>query len=153
MMRIVKVMPRVLDGDLMKGAGLSASEYTTLMHLSEAPESELRMADLAGATGLSASRMTRLVDGLQSTGLVTKTASSVDARGNVAKLTKRGEAKLKSAWPVHLESVRNHFFNAVDERALEGLASMMTRVADGLDDRADEKRERAEGSEPPILRV
>jgi DNA-binding MarR family transcriptional regulator len=153
MMRIVKVMPRVLDGDLISGAGLSASEYTTLMHLSEAPESELRMADLAGATGLSASRMTRLIDGLQSSGLVTKTASSVDARGNIAKLTRRGEAKLRSAWPVHLESVRNHFFNAVDEEALEGLAIVMTRVADGLDDRSDEKRVRVEGPRPPILRI
>jgi hypothetical protein len=36
-MRIVKVIPRHLDSDLIKGAGLTASEYTTIMHLSEAP--------------------------------------------------------------------------------------------------------------------
>jgi DNA-binding MarR family transcriptional regulator len=135
MMRIIKVMPRALDNDLIKAAGLSASEYTTIMHLSEAPNGELRMADLASATGLSASRMTRLVDGLQSGGLVTKTASSTDARGNVAKLTRRGKAKLRSAWPVHLESVRRHFFDSVGQRALEALLSTMTAVADGLDDR------------------
>jgi DNA-binding MarR family transcriptional regulator len=140
MMRIVKVMPRVLDSDLITGAGLTASEYTTIMHLSEAPNRELRMADLASATGLSASRMTRLVEGLQSSGLVTKTASSVDARGNVAKLTKQGLAKLKSAWPVHLESVRRHFFESVGQSALEQMVKTMSAVADGLDDRTDEKR-------------
>ena len=140
MMRIVKVMPRVLDSDLIRGAGLTASEYTTIMHLSEAPNRELRMADLASATGLSASRMTRLVDGLQSRGLVTKTASSVDARGNVAKLTKQGLAKLRSAWPVHLESVRRHFFEAIGPSALEAMLSTMSAVAGGLDDRTDEKR-------------
>jgi DNA-binding MarR family transcriptional regulator len=140
MMRIVKVMPRVLDSDLIRGAGLTASEYTTIMHLSEAPNRELRMADLASVTGLSASRMTRLVDGLQSSGLVTKTASSVDARGNVAKLTKQGLAKLRSAWPVHLESVRRHFFEAIGQSALEGMVRTMSAVADGLDDRTDEKR-------------
>jgi DNA-binding MarR family transcriptional regulator len=138
MMRIIKVMPRVLDSDLVKGAGLTASEYTTIMHLSEAPNRELRMADLANATGLSASRMTRLVDGLQLSGLVTKKSSSVDARGNVAKLTGRGAAKLRSAWPVHLESVRRHFFESVDPSALEGIMNIMTGVASGLE--ADDRR-------------
>src|SRR6202142_4671113 len=111
LMRIVKVLPRHLDSDLVRGAGLTASEYTTIMHLSEAANRELRMADLAAATDLSASRMTRLVDDLQSRGLVTKTVSASDARGNVARLTARGMAKLKSSWPVHLASVRSRFFD------------------------------------------
>src|SRR6202161_1729442 len=113
-MRIVKVLPRHLDSDLIRDAGLTASDYTTIMHLSEAPNRELRMADLASATDLSASRMTRLVDDLQLRGLVAKTTSSTDARGNVAKLTPRGMAKLKSAWPVHLVSVRRRFFDCID---------------------------------------
>ena len=92
-MRIVKVIPRHLDSDLIRGTGLTASEYTTIMHLSEAPNRELRMADLASATDLSASRMSRLVDTLQSQGLVTKTASSSDARGNVARLTSSGHGQ------------------------------------------------------------
>src|ERR1700733_2745641 len=74
-MRIVQVLPRHLDSDLIHGAGVSASDYTTLMHLSEAPNRELRMSDLASATGLSASRMTRLVDDLQTRALVNKAAS------------------------------------------------------------------------------
>ena len=105
-MRILKVLPRHLDSDLIRGAGVSASEYTTIMHLSEAPNRELRMSDLASATGLSASRMTRLVDDLQHVLLVSKVASSTDARGNVARLTTRGMAKLRAAWPVHVASVR-----------------------------------------------
>src|SRR5580700_4951555 len=125
-MRIVKVLPRHLDSDLMHGIGLSASDYTTLMHLSEAPNRESRMADLASATGLSASRMTRLVDDLQSRGLMTKTASSSDARGNVAGLTPRGMAKLRAAWPVHLASVRRRFFDCLDPEALEGVAKALT---------------------------
>ena len=53
----------------------------------EAPGRELRMTDLANASALSASRMTRLVDALQTRGLVTKRTSPKDGRGNVAKLT------------------------------------------------------------------
>lgn len=133
-MRIVKALPRHLDSDLVRGAGLSASEYTTIMHLSEAPNRELRMSDLASATGLSASRMTRLVDDLQSRSLVTKVASSTDARGNVAGVTPRGMAKLRAAWPVHLESVRTRFFDHIDAASVKILAHEMSVVADQLED-------------------
>jgi len=142
-MRIVKVIPRHLDSDLIRGVGLTASEYTTIMHLSEAPNRELRMADLANATDLSASRMTRLVDDLQARGLVTKTASSSDARGNVARLTPRGMAKLKSAWPVHLASVRRCFFDCIDAAAVEGVAKALAEVAVHLEDTSAEPRVRS----------
>jgi DNA-binding MarR family transcriptional regulator len=142
-MRIIKVVPRHLDSDLIRGAGLTASDYTTIMHLSEAPNRELRMADLANATDLSASRMTRLVDDLQSRGLVTKTASSADARGNVARLTPRGMAKVKSAWPVHLASVRHRFFDCIDAAAVEGVAKALAEVAAHLEDTTSEPRPRS----------
>src|SRR6202142_588363 len=134
LMRIVKVLPRHLDSDLVRGAGLTASEYTTIMHLSEAANRELRMADLASATDLSASRMTRLVDDLQARGLVTKTASSSDARGNVAKLTPKGMAKLKGAWAVHLASVRRRFFDSMDAADIERVAKALGDVAAHLED-------------------
>jgi DNA-binding MarR family transcriptional regulator len=133
-MRIVKVLPRHLDNDLVRGVGLTASEYTTIMHLSEAPKRELRMADLATATDLSASRMTRLVDELQTRGLVTKKVSSADARGNVAKLTPQGMAKLKTAWRVHLASVRRRFFDSMDAAAVHEVAKALTDVADHLEE-------------------
>src|ERR1700752_4592512 len=106
LMRIVLSLPRRLDSDLVRAVGITANEYTTLMCLSEAPGRELRMADLANAAALSASRMTRLVDDLQTRALVTNRASPEDGRGNVARLTPAGFAKLKAAWPVHLASVR-----------------------------------------------
>src|SRR5580658_7205843 len=142
-MRIVKVIPRHLDSDLIRGAGLTASEYTTIMHLSEAPNRELRMADLAGATDLSASRMTRLVDDLQSRGLVAKTASASDARGNVARLTRRGTAKLKSAWPVHLASVRSRVLDCIDTSAVEAVAKAWAEVAVHLEETPAEPRVRS----------
>src|SRR6476469_1177460 len=105
-MRIVLSLPRRLDADLVRTMGITANEYTTLMCLSEAAARELRMTDLANAAALSASRMSRLVDDLQSRGLVTKRTSAGDARGKVAKLTPAGLSKLKKAWPTHLASVR-----------------------------------------------
>ncbi len=134
LMRIVQSLPRRLDSDLVRTAGVTANEYTTLMCLSEAPDRELRMAELANAAALSASRMTRLVDDLQSRGLVTKRASSDDGRGNVAKLTPAGVTKLKRAWPVHLASVRERVFDHVDPATVRRAAKALSDVAAQLED-------------------
>lgn len=133
LMRIVLALPRRLDGDLVAAVGITANEYTTLMCLSEAHGRELRMADLANAAALSASRMTRLVDDLQARGLVTKRASAEDGRGNIAKLTPAGLAKLKKAWPAHLASVRDRVFDHVDPGTVTDAAHALSEIAARLD--------------------
>lgn len=134
LMRIVLSLPRRLDGDLLRTAGITANEYTTLMCLSEAPRRELRMADLANAAALSASRMTRMVDDLQVRGLVTKRSSTEDGRGNIAKLTPAGLAKLKKAWPVHLASVRDRVFDHVSPATAAKAAQALSEIAGHLDE-------------------
>ena len=133
MMRIVLALPRRLDADLVRTVGMTANEYMTLMCLSEAPDRELRMSDLAHAAALSASRMTRLVDDLQSRGLVTKRTSAQDARGNVAKLTPAGLARLKKAWPTHLASVRDRVFDHVDPGTVTEAAQALSKIAEQLE--------------------
>ncbi len=133
LMRIVITLPRRLDYDLVHSVGVTANEYTTLMCLSEAPGRAMRMTELANAAALSGSRMTRLVDDLQARGLVTKRTSSDDARGNVAKLTPAGVAKLKKAWPTHLASVRSQVFDHVDPRAVELAAGALAQIAARLE--------------------
>jgi DNA-binding MarR family transcriptional regulator len=133
LMRIVLALPRRLDSDLVRTVGITANEYTTLMCLSEAHGRELRMADLANAAALSASRMTRLVDDLQARGLVTKRASAEDGRGNVARLTPAGLAKLKQAWPAHLASVRDRVFDLVDPGTVTDAARALSEIAARLD--------------------
>lgn len=136
LMRIVLTLQRHLHSDMVRATGLTASEYKVLMNLSEAPNRQLRMADLAVATGMSASRTTRLVDDLQARGLVTKRASAADGRSNLAELTSQGLAKLRSAWPAHLASVRRHVFDPIDPDTLPNAAKALEAVANQLDDRA-----------------
>lgn len=133
MMRIVLALPRRLDADLVRTVGMTANEYMTLMCLSEAPNRELRMSDLAKAAALSASRMTRLVDDLQARGLVTKRTSAQDARGTVAKLTPAGLARLKKAWPTHLASVRDRVFDHVDPGTVTEAAQALSKIAEQLE--------------------
>jgi DNA-binding MarR family transcriptional regulator len=136
LMRIVIVLPRYLDRDMVQAVGMTANEYTTIMILSEAPNREMRMADLANASGLSASRMTRLVDDLVSRGFIIKRASSVDGRGNVAKLTPKGMAKLKAAWPAHLASVRERVLDHLDPDAVASAALVLDVLAKTAESRS-----------------
>jgi DNA-binding MarR family transcriptional regulator len=133
-MRIVLSLPRHLHDDMVRSTGLTASEYTVIMNLSEAPNRQLRMVDLAGATGLSASRTTRLVDELQSRGFVAKRASSADGRSNLAELTSLGLTKLRSAWPAHVASVRRRVLDHIPDGCFAKTAKALEAVAANFDD-------------------
>ena len=132
LMRIIVALPRSLDDDLLRSTGLSLTEYVVLMNLSEAENQELRMADLALATALSASRITRVVDALQSRGQVVKRRFEGDARGNVATLTPEGLKRLEAAYPIHLASARKRVMDLLDGRSLPAMARQFEAVADKL---------------------
>lgn len=133
LMRVIISLPRSLDDDLLRSTGLTLTEYVVLMNLSEAENQELRMADLASATALSASRITRVVDALQNRGQVVKRRYEGDARGNVATLTPEGLKRLQSAYPVHLASARKRVMDHLDGRSLPAMVRQFEAVVEKLD--------------------
>ncbi|MFE9606181.1 MarR family winged helix-turn-helix transcriptional regulator [Streptomyces hokutonensis] len=133
LMRVIVALPRSLDDDLLRATGLTLTEYVVLMSLSEAENQELRMADLASATALSASRITRVVDALQSRGQVVKRRYEGDARGNVATLTPDGMKRLQAAYPVHLASARKRVMDHLDGRSLSAMVRQFETVVDKFD--------------------
>jgi len=88
--RLIVVAPRLLDDDLQRDAQMGLSEYTVLVHLSEAPDSTLRVAQLADLAYLSGSRVTRLVDQLALEGLVEKDVPSTIVAVSRSGSPKRG---------------------------------------------------------------
>ncbi|MGX9883053.1 MarR family winged helix-turn-helix transcriptional regulator [Streptomyces sp. NPDC002276] len=130
--RLLVTLPRALDEDLLRSTGLSLTQYTVLMHLSETDGTGLRMTDLATATGLSASRITRLVETLRAEGLVMKRPHSTDARGSMAVLTEAGWRRLRGAYPAHLASARRRVIDRLDPALVDQLAEELRAVADPL---------------------
>ena len=133
LMRVIVALPRSLDDDLLRATGLTLTEYVVLMSLSEAENQELRMADLAAATALSASRITRVVDALQSRGQVVKRRYEGDARGNVATLTPEGLKRLEAAYPIHLASARKRVMDHLDGRSLSAMVRQFETVVGKFD--------------------
>ncbi|MFD3457400.1 MarR family winged helix-turn-helix transcriptional regulator [Streptomyces sp. NPDC058691] len=127
--RVMLVLPRVVDNDLVREAGLPLSEYTPLMHLSEAPETRLRMSELADACNLSLSGMTRVVIRLEKQGWVQRVKCDDDGRGWNAVLTDGGLARLEQAWPAFLATVRQHLVDHFDGHDLTSLTAALRKVA------------------------
>ncbi len=130
--RAALTVPRALDADLLVGQGMSLSDYTALMHLSEAPGRGLRMSDLACACALSLSGMSRIVDRLEAQGLVERARSSCDGRGLNAVLTDAGLGRLRRAWPTHLASVRRHVMNHLSELDLPVVTAALQHFASDM---------------------
>ncbi len=120
---------RAFDADLMRGHGLSHTEFLALMFLSEAPSRTLRISDLAAVCQQSLSAISRTVGRLENAGLVRREQAPHDARSYNAVLTAEGLARLEEAWPTHIDSVRKYFISNVQGIDLRALADSLERMA------------------------
>jgi DNA-binding MarR family transcriptional regulator len=122
-----------LDRDLRERHGLSLPEYEILVRLSEAPDRELRMAELADSVKNSRSRVTHTVKRLEEAGYIVRRACESDGRGVIAALTDAGFAKLASAAPDHVESVRQGLIDVVTPEELDTIGRGFAKVGERLE--------------------
>src|SRR5215210_1452748 len=104
-LRTHAAVTRALNADLLNEHGLTLNDYEVLLHLSRAEGDMMRRVDLAERVLLTASGITRLLDGLERAGFVEKRACASDARVSYAKLTEAGRDKLAAAADTHLSGV------------------------------------------------
>jgi DNA-binding MarR family transcriptional regulator len=128
--RALAVAPRLLDADLLAVSRLNMADYQVLVLLSEAPDHAMRMSALAAQAILTPSGLTRVVERLTRRGLVKRTRSEVDGRGQVARLTEIGLQTLEEAYPPHLQSVRTRFMRHLRGLDLAAFTAAMERIAE-----------------------
>jgi len=122
-----------LSAELVEGHGLTISELEVLFLLSRAPERAMRRVDLSREVRLSPSGITRMLDRLETTGLVGKRACSEDARVSYAVLTEAGREKLRAAWPDHCAAIERLLGERFDGGELATLSELLERVAGPVD--------------------
>jgi DNA-binding MarR family transcriptional regulator len=120
---------RELERELMAETGTPLGWYDVLLQLAEAPGRRLRMAELADRVLLSRSGLTRVIDRLQTAGLVRREPSPDDARGTFTVLTPQGMARLRAVAPTHLAGIRKHWLAHFSDDELRELAGLLGRVA------------------------
>jgi len=121
-------LTRRFSADLQATHGLGLNAYEVLLHLAHAPERRMRRVDLAGSILLTASGITRLLDGLERAGYVDRAADENDARVTYAVLTDAGYDKLREAAPTHVGGIRELFGDRFSSGELETLAELLDRL-------------------------
>jgi DNA-binding MarR family transcriptional regulator len=119
---------RQLNVDLLNGHGLTLNDYEVLLHLAGAEDGMMRRVDLAESVLLTASGITRLLDGLERAGYVEKARCESDARVSYAKLTDTGRDKLREASRTHLAGIDELFTGRYSEEELVELAGYLSRL-------------------------
>jgi DNA-binding MarR family transcriptional regulator len=127
-LRAHAAITRELSAQLQREHGLTLNDYEVLLHLSHADGGMLRRVDLAERVVLTASGITRLLEGLERVGYVSKETCASDARVSYAKLTDAGHSKLRSAAVTHLRGIDELFVGRYSGLELATLAELLARL-------------------------
>jgi DNA-binding MarR family transcriptional regulator len=127
-LRAHAAITRELSAQLQREHGLTLNDYEVLLHLSHAEGGRMRRVDLAQQILLTASGITRLLEGLERSGFVCKDSCPSDARVSYAKLTDTGAAKLKEAAKTHLQDIDDLFLSRYSGSELATLGELLARL-------------------------
>jgi len=128
LMRAHAAVTRELSARLEAQHGLTLSDYDVLVQLYFAEGHRLRRIDLARQVLLTASGITRLLDGLERAGWVTKHRCESDARVAYAVLTKPGLEKFEQARDTHLADIHELFGSRFTPEEREVLGNLLGRL-------------------------
>ena len=127
-LRAHAAITRDLDRELVVEHGLTINDYECLLFLAHAEQGRMRRVDLAEQLILTASGVTRLLDGLERAGWVERASCASDRRVTYAVLTATGRAKLQEAADSHITGVRTFFEERFSADEIETLARLLGRL-------------------------
>jgi DNA-binding MarR family transcriptional regulator len=127
-LRAHAAITRELSAQLQREHDLTLNDYEVLLHLSHAEDGRMRRVDLAERVVLTASGITRLLEGLERAGYVCKESCAADARVSYAALTDKGRKKLGSAAETHLRGVDELVVSRYSGSELTALAELLGRL-------------------------
>jgi DNA-binding MarR family transcriptional regulator len=128
LMRAHALLRRTLASEVLSPRGLTVNDFEALVHLSHEADRRLRRVDLAERLTLSASGVTRMLDGLEASGLVRKQHCPDDARVTWAVLTDEGARTLECVGAEHARALRELFADALDDDEMTQLTHLLGRL-------------------------
>jgi DNA-binding MarR family transcriptional regulator len=128
LLRAHVTLSRELSARLVTEHGLTINDYEALLHLAHAENGSLRRVDLAERLMLTPSGVTRLLDGLERDGWVTKGQCDSDARVTYAVLTEEGRERLELAGRSHVAQIREIFVERFSDDELVTLVDLLGRL-------------------------
>ena len=121
----------------LEDSDLTLAGYGVLVVLSEAPEQQLRLHEIAERIGLTKSGLSRLIDRLEFRGFVERHACELDKRGQYAAVTSAGRRAFRRAAPGHLGAIATCFADHLSPAELVTLSRVLERVASANQEAAE----------------
>jgi DNA-binding MarR family transcriptional regulator len=119
-----------VNRDLQREVGLTLAENLVLCHVAMAPESRLRMVDIAGLLGIAKSAVTKTVDRLERRGLVARRREPADQDRRIvyATLTDEGARVFADAQPTFLAAVTQQVAEPLTKDELHQLGRISEKL-------------------------
>ena len=130
---LLRVASDVLEGleDYYSHHGTSQGRFTVLALLNRAPDQPLCPADLADRSGVTRATMTGLLQGLETEGLIKRTASSDDKRMSYVALTAKGRKYVDSILPDLFRRL-GLLMDGVNEREGRSMVKLLEKVRERI---------------------
>jgi DNA-binding MarR family transcriptional regulator len=104
-----------------------------LATLSDAPDTSMRMSELARSTATSPSRLSHAVAALEQRGWVARRPCPQDRRGQIAALTAAGRRVLEQTAPGHVAQVRATVLDPLTPTEVEQLSTLLGKIVGPLE--------------------
>lgn len=128
-------MERAFNQELQAAGQITVTDFEVLRRLADASDGRMRRIDLAHAAGVTPSGITRLLDGLETQGLVGRHYCTKDHRVTYAVITDAGRTVLCTTAETHLAGLVALFAERFTADELEQLVALLGRLP-GADDSA-----------------
>lgn len=110
-------------------AGLPPLEwYDVLLELKMAPGKALKQHELAEAVVLAKFNLTRLLDRMESEGVISRRPCAEDRRVKYACIESKGEILLRQMWPVYQQTLDAHFSAQISEADAKQMQQALSQV-------------------------
>jgi len=106
---------------------LSQGRFSVLMRLLDAPGHRLAPSQLADALGVTRAAISKLLDGLEHTGLIERRLDPTDRRAWLITLTAAARTLLEEILPPHFQQIR-HIMSALTGEEQDQLITLLLKV-------------------------
>lgn len=117
--------------DSLNVHGLGFNDFVILYILNSSVESKMRRIDLADKIGLTASGVTRLLNPLEKTGLVTRETNERDARVSYVVITSIGKKILEEA-QITAENITKEILSSKKGKSLKAFTEFLFELGGNI---------------------
>lgn len=113
-----------LNRELQAHSGVSLADFEVLVALTDRPDVQVRVRELAEALQWEKSRLSHHLARMERRGLIEREDCPDDARGAFVILTADGRRAAGRAAPAHVDTVRRLVFDGLDPEQVDVLAGI-----------------------------